>query len=296
MSVLTKRLLLCFIGILAGILAWPFLELMLFYQNRFSSYFLFSLIQGALYGLILGSFFGSSEGLFNKNRNALIKGTLMGALIGLLGGALGSITGQKILFSTGNIFFTTYEARESLALPFSRALALGCMGIFIGLSEGIRSRSFKKSVVGFWGGLLGGLLGGFLMEVLNSFFPSSQSRLAGVIMPSLLIGLFYGLIEKKMASGVLRVLNGKQKRKEFLINQKKLQIGSGSKCDIALPDYSEVQDLHALICEEKGELIVRNPTGKTLLLVNDRPVDNKQILKYEDVIKLGDLKMYYKPR
>lgn len=294
MSIITKRILLCLIGIFAGITAWPVTEVLLYNQVNFSSYFIYSLIQGACFGFILGAFFGSTEGLLTKNRRSFISGLIMGAVIGAGGGAVGSIVGQKILFITGGNFFTSYSARESLALPISRAIGLGCMGIFVGITEGIRAKSVRKTIIGFIGGLLGGLLGGFIMEYLNVSFSSAvMARLLGLILLSLFIGLFYGLIEKQLSTGVLRVLNGDLKRREFLLNQKRLKIGSGNKCDIVIPNYNNLKELHATIVEEKGEIVIKSISPDTKLIVNDKSVD-KQILKYEDVIKLGDVKMFYK--
>lgn len=294
MSIITKRILLCLIGILAGITAWPVTEILLYNQMNFNSYFMYSLVQGAFFGLILGAYFGSTEGLLAKNRRSFITGLAMGALIGVIGGAVGSIVAQKMLFITGDNLFTSYSARESLALPISRAIGLGCMGIFVGITEGVRAKSLRKVIVGFTGGLLGGLVGGFLMEYLNkSYSDAVMARLLGLILFALFIGLFYGIIEKGLAAGVLRVLNGDLKRREFLLNQKRLKIGSGNKCDIAIPNYSNIEDLHATIVEEKGEIVIKSTSPQAKLIVNDKSVD-KQILKYEDVIKLGDVKMFYK--
>lgn len=294
MSIITKRLLLCLIGILAGVTAWPLAEVLLFNQTSFNSYFSFSISQGATFGLILGAFFGSTEGLLTKNRRTMVTGIIMGALIGVLGGALGSLIGQKLLFVSGEYLFTSYDVRDNLALPISRAIGLGCMGIFVGISEGLRAKSLKKVIVGFLGGIIGGLIGGFIMEYLNKFYPGFLlTRLLGLVLFSLFIGLFYGIVESKLATGVLQVLNGDLKRREFLLNQKQLQIGADNKCDITIANYDKVEDLHATITEEKGEIVIKSNSPKTQLFVNDRSVD-KQVLKYEDVIKLGDVKFFYK--
>lgn len=294
MSSLTKRVLLIIIGVLAGLTTWPFTELLVNNQQSFSSFFIFSISQGGVFGLIIGIFFGAFEGITSKNNRTLIFGTVTGAVIGILGGAIGAIISQRVLFIIGDNLFTSYTLREGMALPISRAVSFGILGIFIGIIEGIRARSSKKVLVGFIGGLTGGLIGGLAIEILNIISPDQTlSRLLGLTIFTVLIGLFYGLIERSMASGVLQVLNGDLKRREYLINQKKLVVGSDTRCDITLENYNLLDNKHAVITEERGEVVIRSSSPETKLLVNDKEVD-KQILKYEDVIKLGDVKMFYK--
>lgn len=278
MTITIKRVLFCCIGFLAALVVWPVTELVLYNQGRFYSYMTFSLLQGAIFAMILGAFFGSIQGILSKNSYFLKWGLIIGGCTGLIGGALGGLIGQKTLFILG-------ENDESIYI--SRAIGFSVLGIFVGITEGLRAKSLKKVTVGFLGGLLGGFIGGFLMEYLKS------SRLLGIMIFTTLIGLFYALIEKKLSLGKLRVLNGKLKTKEFNIGQRVTKIGSSECCDINLTDYDGLEDNHITIIEKNGELYVTKSLGSYSLIINDQKVDS-HILKYEDVIKLGSLKLFFK--
>ena len=97
--------------------------------------------------------------------------------------------------------------------------------------------------------------------------------------------------EVRLSYGVLTLLNGRFKGREFLINQKKLRIGALEKNDIKLEGYHDVSDCHALVSVKKDDVFI-SPVADGRLLVNDDPV-NEHMLKYEDVIKIGSAKLLY---
>ena len=98
MSVFLRRIIICLLGIIGGLTAWPLAEILLVNQNSFPTFFLFSITQGAVIGLILGIFFGSME--------RMGRGILTGAVIGLAGGAVGFLAGQAVLFLAGGFIFS----------------------------------------------------------------------------------------------------------------------------------------------------------------------------------------------
>ncbi len=285
MSITLKRVLICIISLIAAIFVWPFMELILYYQNFFKTYLIFSIVQGAIIGFVLGIFFGITEGILVKKRFFILKGMLVGGTIGLLGGGLGGFIGQLALIyiGTSNVFHF-----------IARGIGFGFLGIFIGMSEGIRAKSLQKILVGILGGFLGGFIGGYLIEKIIYEYPDvSFTRLIGVTVFSLLIGLFYGLIEKKLSHGKLTVLNGELKKKEFNINQNIVRIGSSENCDITLKGDSEIINNHAEIYYQKGKLKIRKVNDSNMTIVNDEEIC-EHTLKFEDVIQIGSTKLFYR--
>ena len=111
-------------------------------------------------------------------------------------------------------------------LPVSRAIGWAVLGVFVGAGEGVRAASLKKIAVGVLGGLVGGLVGGFALEYAALLFPQlAYPRLLGFLILGLAIGVFYGLVERGLSFGVLRLLTGPLKGKEFLLNQRRMNIG-----------------------------------------------------------------------
>lgn len=293
MTTVKKRIIISMLGVSAALFAWPVVELILANQKAFPSYLVFNIIFGAIFGFILGAFLGTGEGILSANQSRIISGAITGAVVGLFGGAIGFLLGQAALFVAGNVFFRSYKSFTWIGYPVSRAIGWACMGIFIGLAEGFRSRSSKKMVVGILGGFIGGILGGFTIEYLRLLFPDSfVSRLSGLLVFGFLIGLFYSIIEKQFSLGILKLLNGSHKGKEFLINQKKIAVGMDKKNDIVLVDY-DLTGQHVIFEAENQDVVIKKRNKEASLLVNDKPVD-EHILKFEDVIKIGNAKFFFK--
>lgn len=294
MSTLMRRIFLCIIGILAGLIAWPIAEVILLFQSSFSSYLIFSIFLGLIFGLFMGGFFGSSEGIIMSIRSNIVSGMIQGALIGIVGGIIGFLIGQGALFIIGELFIQSTKSFNTIGFPVSRAIGWAFLGLFIGIVEGIRSRSFDKIKVGFLGGILGGFIGGLVLEYFRLLIPSIMlARLVGLLIFGLFIGLFYGFVERRLSFGVLRLLNGKFKGKEFLINQKKMKIGGTEKNDIVLSGYSNVADLHAEIKIKGDDVFITNCDEKNPANVNDDKI-KEHLLKLEDVIQIGTAKLIFK--
>ena len=301
MSTALRRLVISILGLLAGAAAWPLMELILSYQQLFPSYFFFSIAQGALFGIVMGAFFGSGEGLTSKESGKIVGGTLTGMATGVVGGVVGFIAGQGVLFLVVQHAFTSYHTQQLIAVPLARVVGWAILGIAVGVSEGVRARSLKKSLVGVGGGFLGGVLGGVSIEYLRTRYPELlYTRLIGLAIFGLLIGVCYSLLERRVSLGVLRVLNGRRRGKEYSFAQNRLSIGSEQHNDIVLTGYAHIAPEHARFRVRGKDVYVQKiddpeqNTGVHKIFVNERPVENEQLLKYEDVIQIGSAKLFYR--
>jgi hypothetical protein len=294
MSTFMRRLIILCLGALAGIAAWPLAELIVFNQALFPTYLSFVAVLGATVGLCMGAFFGPAEGITARIKSRILPGILVGAVVGVVGGAIGFLVGQAALLVIGELALRSYRSFQRVGLPVSRAIGWGFLGIFIGMVEGFRARSGKKVAVGLLGGLIGGLVGGFVLEYLRLLVPGFRfTRLVGLVILGVAIAAFYGLIEKGLAHGVLRVLTGALKGKEYLLTQSRVRIGRSRGNEIALAPYADLADRQAEIRVRRGEAILSNLEPKRPLLVNDRQVKEHR-LKYDDVIRVGSVKLFYR--
>jgi hypothetical protein len=294
MTTLVRRLIILALGLLAGICVWPVAEVILFFQAGFPSYFVFLALLGAAFGALMGVFFGSAEGITSRIKARIPQGMLLGAVVGLIGGAVGFLAGQAALWLIGELFLRSSGNFQWVVLPVSRAIGWAVLGVFVGAIEGIRAASAKKILVGILGGFLGGLAGGFALEYSRLLFPHlALSRLIGLVILGFAIGLFYGLIEQGMAFGIIRMLTGELKGKEFLLNQGRMRIGKSRRNEVALPAYADLADRQAQIKIVKGEVVLTNLEPKLPMLVNEQKVQ-EQRLKLGDVIKIGSAKIFFK--
>ncbi len=293
MSTLMRKLVFGLIGLLAGLAAWPVAEFILSLQTAFSSYLIFTITLGIIFGAIMGGFFGSIEGITLSIRSRILPGIITGVLVGAVGGAVGFLIGQGVLFLVSDMFFHSNKTMQLYGIPISRTIGWGFLGFFIGTVEGIRARSWAKIKVGMTGGIVGGLLGGIVINYLRILAPSfTFSRLIGFLILGFLIGLFYGLFEKQFSQGVLKLLNGKLKGKEYLLVQKSIHVGTSAKADIQLAGYKNVADSHALLKSRKGEVTIKSIQTEDRVIVNELNVTDHK-LKFEDVVQIGAAKFLF---
>ena len=294
MTTFARRMILLALGVLAGIGLWPIAEAILYQQGSFPSYLAFLAALGAVVGALMGAAFGAAEGITSRVRERLPAGIVLGSVIGLLGGAIGVLAGQAALWLIGGLFIRGYRDFQWVVLPISRAVGWAVLGMFVGAAEGLRSLSVKKVVVGVLGGLVGGLAGGFVLEYLRLLVPGlAVARLAGLVVLGAAIAAFYGIIEHGMSFGVLRVLTGELKGKEFLLNQRRLRIGRSRRAEIALRSYEELADVQAQVVIRKGEPVLENLQPSLPVQVNERRI-SERALKFGDVIRIGPAKIYYR--
>jgi hypothetical protein len=294
MTALARRLILLAIGLLAGICAWPVAELILFLQSGFPSYLIFSAVLGAVTGALMGAFFGTAEGITSRVKSRIPAGVLLGALVGCVGGGLGLVAGQASLWLIGTLVMKSYANFQRVVLPLSHAIGWAVLGVFVGAGEGVRAGSWKKIGIGILGGLIGGLLGGLILEYGRLALPRlGYSRLFGFAILGLAIGGFYGLIERGMSFGILRVLTGSLKGKEFLLNQRRMRLGRSPRNEIALPSYEDLADRQAEVRIRKGEVVLVNLEPRLPILVNEQKLGERR-LKLGDVIRMGSARIFYK--
>ena len=245
-------------------------------------------------GLIFGFFFGSAEGIMISDLKRSIRGGFTGAGLGMAGGIGAIILAQGLLYWTGNTELLTSSFTDTFIIPLARTLGWGLLGMVIGSVDGIRSGSLKRLGIGFSGGLIGGLLGGILLESLTSIWANSFfARGIGIVALGIGIGVFYTIFEYSRAYGRIRILTGALRGKEYLLIMKKTKIGLSLGSHITLDNYRGVLKNHAFLSANKDGVIINDNKGS--VLVNDQPVE-KHELKYEDVIQVGDAKLFYLPK
>lgn len=287
MSLIVRVVFYAVIGLTTGLLAWPFAELVIYLQASFPSLLLFSIVLGVVIGLFVGGGFGTSGGIIASSPRKLRAGVLTGLAIGALGGVIGFVTGQAALLLIGTPFFNSAGRFASVGIPLSRSIGWAAFGLVIGLSEGVRERSWEKVKHGMLGGFLGGAVGGTGFEFLRSALPENDvARLIGLLVLGLGIGLFYGFIENRLARATLRLLNGKNRGREYPLIPRVSRIGTGDLVEVPLSGYDGVAAEHARLLRNKGTFEIE-PTEAGKTYVNDAAIGEKVALKPNAVIRVG---------
>ena len=294
MTVLYRKIFMTLIGLIAGLASWGAIEILLSYSFLISRHLVWNSLAGAAMGLIFGFFFGSAEGIIFSDIKRSIRGGLTGACLGVAGGIGAVILAQGLLYWIGNAELLASSFTDSFLAPLSRALGWGLLGMIIGAVDGIRRVSGKRIGIGISGGLIGGLLGGLLLEFLTGVWTNSYpARGIGIVVLGVGIGLFFTIFEYSRAYGIIRILTGALRGKEYLLITRKTRIGPSMGSDISLGDYAGVIKNHAVLTANRDGVIIKDNKG--VVLVNDQPVTEYE-LKYEDVIQIGDAKLFYLPK
>lgn len=287
-----KRILYLVLGLLAGAAVWGAEEAVL----RFFSggYLALTMLQGTLLGAIFGFAFGGAEGIaIGETRKAAVTaGTGFG--IGALAGTAATILAALGLVAMANTLDADYGTVHGLLLPIFRALGWGLAGTVIGGVEGLRAASLRKTLVGLLSGLVGGIVGGVGLEIVLRAIPDAAlGRAVGFLLLGLILGGSFGEFERRFSYGRLKVLTGPLKNKEYLLSRKRTRLGTAFTSDVYLAVYPESAVHHAVIRRESGEMSIEKGQGP--VTVNEKPVEARRFLKYEDVLDLGGVKLLLLP-
>ena len=294
MSALYKKLFMLLTGTAAGLASWTVMEILLYYGEEIGRHIIWNGLTGAFIGLFFGFFFGSAEGVMFSDSQRAIRGGIIGAALGLLGGAAAVILAQGLVYLIGNTEFFTSSVSESLVVPLSRAAGWGILGLVVGSLEGIRNKSGRRTLIGMAGGFLGGFLGGALLEFLARVWSNELfSRGTGLVILGIGTGLFLGVFEYSRSFGIVRILTGPYKGKDYILTMRKTKLGTSPWTHIPLKDYMGVENNHAHFSADNNGVTISEEQGK--VLVNDFEVSSQE-LKYEDVIQIGSAKLLYLPR
>ncbi len=281
------------LGLSAALCAWGSLEMLLLAWNIPGGYLVLFLSEGCLLGLFFGFSFGTAEGILLSDRKRSLKGGTEGAVTGAAAGIIVVLIVQGLVSAFISTGLFSLKTVENLILPICRAVGWMILGAAVGSIEGIRSRSCNRIWTGVAGGLSGGFAGGAVLEFITTFWNSGfAARGTGFLIMGGSIGLFYTLFESIRSFGMIKVLTGPMRGKEYVISMRKTVIGSSPRSAMDLSDYRDLMERHALFISDKNEVVIEKLEGD--IIVNDEKTEKKR-LQYEDVIQTGSVKLLFLP-
>jgi pSer/pThr/pTyr-binding forkhead associated (FHA) protein len=305
---LSTRVTLSFIaGAFSGLLAWILIDFNGVWRlspsastGSFGQIFAQQAVVGVIFGICVGVAIGVVNGLSAGSRRVLARNILWGLGVGLGGGLVGLYFGQ--LF-----FGALYQLPERM-FPLSglgplffiwnvmiRAIGWSLIGLFLGLAQGIPSGSKKASRHGAIGGFIGGFIGGTLFEVVPWALPFGaqsgiMSRGISMTITGAAIGLFIGLAETLLKQAWVRVVQGRNEGREYIISKQRTTIGRDELSDIGLFGDRSVSPLHAVIEHQNGRHILRDAGSQIGVTINGQRV-TEQMLRDGDSIGVGSMRL-----
>ncbi len=244
-----------------------------------------SLVTAAYFVLIgggIGGALGGLDGWLNRARARLIVGGRTGALLGALGGAVGGLIGQ-----------VAFQALSGIGLGLlGRAIGWGLVGVFIGLSQGVRSHDRAWLWRGAIGGLLGGYLGGGAFEMISLILgQGTLSRFIADVLLGAFIGALITFVVTWLSEAWLVVVSaGKQEGRRVELKKGETTLGRGDRNDFVLFASTDRVAQHAAVIRKPDGYWLR-PTAPAS--IDGQPVAGEQRLRNKNRIAIGGMTLLF---
>jgi len=310
MSLNTKVILSFLAGTCSAMLAWVVIDFNGYYTlsgaaaaKSFIELFSEQAFVGAVFGIFVGLGIGFINGLSGGSGRLIRRDTMWGAAVGLGGGLLGLFFGQLFF---GSLYRDPREAVSISALgPFIfiwnvlvRALGWSLIGLFLGMAQGLPSGSKKAARHGAVGGFIGGLLGGTLFEIVPYILPPGTrnpgvvSRGISMTITGASIGFFIGLVENLLKQAWIRVVQGRNEGREYIISKGRTTIGRDELSDVGLFGDRSISPLHAVIEAQSGRHVLRDAGSSLGTAVNGQRVP-EHTLRDGDIIEISSMRLEF---
>jgi hypothetical protein len=306
MAILSKMYFNAVFGALGGLLGW-----MLFgvlgekNPSQGVALDLNLVLGGAIIGGMIGYFVVSVEAIRDESFVRFVRLASYGVVIAMVGGALGMYVGDRIQQFFNWLFADLPSFLKIIFSMLGRGLGWSLLGISIGASEGIASRSLGKFSYGTIGGLLGGFVGGVLFDLFYSASLNANPHgitkdlwsALGLIITGACIGSLSALVQAAFQPANVKVMRGWQEGREYPLDKASVLIGREEHADIALFRDMKVEKRHCHIRYDNGKYyLVNNGAPAEWTLVNEAPVASQVELRDGDRIQLGNIILKFQLR
>ncbi len=244
-------------------------------------------VWSALFASMVGLFMGIGEGVYygskeNAKKYALI-GFAISLVIGFISGDIAQLMYSKLQSSSSGELFRA----------LIRGLGWSIMGAGVGTAIGLIKFDVKRFAFCLIGGGWGAFIGGFMFDFICKVFPSDVvSRLFGILVTGLLIGIGVGLLEQFAKAAWLKVTRGEFEGKEFLVFNGLTSVGSTGKNSIVLFKDKLVAPHHFDINLEGSKYVLIDCGSPMGTIVNGKRVD-RVMLKNGDTISIGNTMLLF---
>ncbi len=262
-----------------------------------------ALLGGALIGGAIGYLVVAGEAIRDQAVLRVLRLASIGVVLGAIGGALGMLLGDAVNYAlVGQLGANRRSGPVFVGTLFARGLGWLCLGLAIGLSEGIAARSLGRMSYSTLGGTIGGFVGGAIFGALYlvSLNQPEQGALwsaIGLIILGACIGSLSALVRAAFEPASVRVVRGWQEGREYGLDRDESSLGRDEHADIPLFRDMHVEKWHATIRREGNRYLLWN-TGAPpeWTRVDDEPVVQCRELHDGAKIQLGQVVLRFQAR
>lgn len=181
-------------------------------------------------------------------------------------------------------------------LILGRLVGWTLMGLMLGVGVGLASLSPKNIVKGAAGGWVGGFVGGVSFDLVGRLSNTGLfSRLIGLSLIGLMIGLFIGLVQELTKSAWLVSEAGRIKGRQFRLEGTTAMIGRAEENAVGLFGDPGVQPRHAVIERRATGYALKNLAVQEGTFVNGQRIETTE-LHDRDRIRIGSYELSFHER
>src|SRR5712692_9482726 len=167
------------------------------------------------------------------------------------------------------------------------------MGLMLGVGVGLASLSPKNIVKGAAGGWVGGFVGGMSFDLVGALSNTGLlSRLIGLSLIGLMIGLFIGLVQELTKSAWLVSEAGRLKGRQFRLEGTTAMVGRAEENAVGLFGDPGVQPRHAVIERRAAGYALKNLAVQEGTFVNGQRIETTE-LHDGDHIRIGNYELSF---
>jgi pSer/pThr/pTyr-binding forkhead associated (FHA) protein len=169
------------------------------------------------------------------------------------------------------------------------------MGVMLGAGVGAATFSLSNLLKGAAGGWVGGFVGGLLFDLIGTVTGGALSRLFGVAMIGLAVGLFIGLVQELTKLAWLRVEAGRLRGREYRLERAISSLGRAEENEVGLFGDHGVIARHARIERQGQTFILKDLSIQEGTLLNGERVESAE-LHDGDQIKISNYELSFHVR
>ncbi len=181
-------------------------------------------------------------------------------------------------------------------LILARLAGWTLMGLMLGAGVGLATASPANILKGAAGGVVGGFLGGITFDLIGEISGGGLfSRLFGLSLLGLAIGLFIGLVQELTKAAWLKVEAGRLLGREFRLEKPVATLGRAEESEIGLFGDPVVAPRHAIIQRTGADFVLKDLTRDPGTFVNGKRIESAP-LHQGDLIEIGNYRMRFNLR
>ncbi|HEY6394420.1 MAG TPA: FHA domain-containing protein, partial [Candidatus Binataceae bacterium] len=228
-----------------------------------------------LSGLIGGLIVASERQTLQIDRRAkadFLRGFLICAALALFANWFSNVVFTSILTSGG---WGVGHPGSMFYLVLGRVISWTLMGAILGAGVGISTLALPNVLKGAAGGWVGGFLGGLSFDLINMITGGGLlSRLVGLSLIGLAIGLFIGLVQELTKAAWFSVEQGRLRGRQYRVEAARATIGRAEENPIGLFGDTSVQQRHAVIERSGVDYVLKNLAVQDGTFVNGNRIES----------------------